>query len=109
MLDEKEYRQKIAETFNRIEQAFENVDPDLVECTQSQGALTLQLASGAKCILSGQPSVRQLWMAVAAKGVAIHFDWNVQRGEWLDDKGKDIELWSYLRTYLKESAQVEIP
>jgi CyaY protein len=108
MLNEKEYRQRIAETFSRIEQAFENVDPDRVECTQSQGALTLLAANGAKCILSAQPSVRQLWMAVAARGVAFHFDWNAEQAQWLDDKGRGIELWSYLRQYVKETAGVEL-
>ena len=109
MLDEKDYRQKIAETFDQIEKAFERIDPDLAECSQSQGALTILFPTGSKCILSAQPSVRQLWMAVAARGVAFHMNWDLAKRQWWDDKGKGVELWAYLRQYLRESAQVELP
>ncbi len=108
MLDEKVYRQMITDTFSRVEKLFEDVDPDLVECNTSQGALTLLLSSGAKCILSTQPSVRQLWMAVAAKGQAFHFNWDESKQQWWDDKGQGIEFWAYLKAYIWDAARVEL-
>jgi frataxin-like iron-binding protein CyaY len=59
-MDEKKYRLVLNATLQKVEKAFDQVDPDLAECSISQGALTIQFASGAKCILSGQPSVRRL-------------------------------------------------
>ncbi len=108
-MTEKEYRLKISETFDRIEKAFAEVDPDVVECEQSQGAMTLTLADGSRCILSAQPSVLQLWLALASRGVAFHF--NCEQGGWSyvwkDDKGKGIELFSYLTSYLNEVTKLE--
>lgn len=108
MISEQDYRKLIQSILAKIEAAFEAVDPDVVECEQQFGALTLKLASGARCILSAQPSVRQLWMAVASRGIAHHFSYDEARGQWLDDKGKGIEVLAYLRGYLKEEAGLEV-
>lgn len=96
------YRAKIKESFDRIERAFEMIDPDLVECSVQFGALTLVFSKGQKCILSAQPSVRQLWMALASHGKAYHFDYDSGAGVWRDDKGEGLELFSYLEKLLKE-------
>jgi CyaY protein len=104
MMSEKQFRERLGELFGRIEKAFDSVDPDQVECTVSQGALTLLFADGTKCILSGQPSVRQLWMAVAAQGVAFHFNFEEESGTWMDDKGRGIEATAYLAQYVREKA-----
>jgi len=108
MMTEVEYRKLIQGTFGVIEAAFENVDPDIAECDVSQGAMTIRLADGSKCILSAQPSVRQLWMAVAAKGTAYHFNYESSSGKWMDDKGRSIEALSFLRTYLREATGVDL-
>lgn len=107
-MEEAEYRKKIQQTLDQIERAFEEVDPDLAECEQSHGAMTIQLADGSRCILSAQPSVRQLWLAVAAKGIAFHFNYDEKRGQWRDDKGRDIEVLSYLRLYLREATGLDL-
>jgi len=107
-MDEREYRQKIQDVFDRVQDAFENVDPDIAECDQSQGAMTISLADGSRCILSAQPSVRQLWMAVASRGVAFHFNYDAGQASWIDDKGRGIEAVSYLKTYLKDATGLEL-
>lgn len=106
--DESHYRSVMKETLDRIEKAFDTVDPDVAECTVQFGALTIQLPTGARCILSSQPSVAQLWMAVAAKGVAYHFDYDLGKKAWWDDKGEGIEVLTYLQAFLLESAKLEI-
>ena len=112
MLDETTFRRRIQETFTRVENAFENVDPDLAECEQSLGSLTITFADRSRCILSTQPSVRQLWLAMAAKGTAVHFNLeNPPDGasyRWIDDKGKGIELLSFLEGYLSETSGTTI-
>ena len=107
-MDEKYYRNLISQTIARVNKALESVDPDLVECEDSQGALVLKFASGAKCILSAQPSVRQLWIAAAAKGVAYHFNWDEESKTWLDDRGKGIEALSFLETHISEGSGLSI-
>lgn len=101
--DEALYRGWIQKSFDRIEACFENVDPDWVECEQQFGALTLKLSNGSRTILSAQPSVRQLWLAMASKGMAYHFNYDVSKDQWFDDKGLGIELFACLRSFLKET------
>ncbi len=101
-MTETEYRALIQETFDRISRAFDDVDPDQAECERIPGSMTITLADGSRCILSSQPSVRQLWLALAAKGTAVHFNWDASREQWWDDKGKGIELKSFLSRYFQE-------
>lgn len=108
MLSETEYRQKVQSLFDNVESAFENIDPDVAECEQSFGALTIQLSHGMRCILSTQPSVRQIWLAVAARGVAYHFNYEPQKNLWIDDKNQGIELKNYLKSYLKDETSLEL-
>jgi iron donor protein CyaY len=105
---EAEFRTALQKTFDRIEDAFSEVDPDVVECDQSHGALTLRLADRSRVILSAQPSVRQLWLALAARGTAVHFDFDLAQGKWVDDKGQGFELLAYLQTYLREATGVQL-
>jgi CyaY protein len=102
------YRAKIKESFDRIGRAFDSVDPDVVECSVQFGALTLLFNKGKKCILSAQPSVGQLWMALASQGKAYHFDFDAASGLWRDDKGEGIELISFLENFLNEMTGLKI-
>ena len=105
---EAEYRRRVQAVFDRIEKAFAQVDPDVAECEQVMGSLTITLADQSRCILSSQPSVEQLWLALAAKGMAFHFNFDPIQKVWLDDKGKNIEILSYLSRYLEEATGKEI-
>lgn len=108
MSSEMEYRSRIQGVFDRIENAFENIDPDIAECEQSMGAMTLTLADRSRVILSAQPSVRQLWLALAAKGTAYHFNYDPHSEAWMDDKGKGVELIQFLESYLTEATKFPI-
>jgi iron-sulfur cluster assembly protein CyaY len=107
-LTESQFRQLAKSAYDRIEAQFDAVDPDQVECEVAQGALTLTLADGARWVLSQQPPVRQLWLAVASKGRAYHFDYDPASGRWLDDKGEGLELLSHLEALLSEVAALEV-
>ena len=109
-MQEGDYRRLIQELFDRVEKALDRaeVDPDVLEVDQSQGALTLRFGSGARCILSAQPSVRQLWMAVAARGEAFHFVFDPAQGKWLDDKGRGIDPLTYLASYIQEAVGITV-
>ena len=107
-MTESEFRQLAKTVYDRIEAQFDEVDPDLVECEVAQGALTLTLPDGARWVLSQQPPVRQLWLAVASKGRAYHFDFDPGSGRWVDDKGEGVELLGHLQGLLAEVADVKL-
>lgn len=106
MLEEKKYRQLLDETLDRIDRAFDDVDPDLAESILSQGALTVTMRGKDRLILSPQPSPRQLW--VAFKDRAWHFDWNAERACWLDDRGQDIEALALVTQLTRDAAGVTL-
>ncbi|MBI3535166.1 MAG: iron donor protein CyaY [Deltaproteobacteria bacterium] len=106
-LSEKEYREILKQTFDQIEAAFVDIDPDAAECEQSLGSMTISFQDGSKCVFSAQPSVRQLWVAIASKGLAYHFNYDFDKHEWLDDKGRGIEFKALLKSYLKEMTGVD--
>lgn len=105
---EADYRKCVQETFGVIAAQFEEVDPDQAECELAFGVLTISFPNRTKVILSAQPSVRQLWVAMAAKGTAVHFNYDSEKKQWLDDKGRGVELMSLMQQVLKESAGVEL-
>ena len=99
MIEEKIYRQLVDEAFHRIDAAFEEVDPDLAESTSSQGTLTILYQGKLRFILSPQAPVRQIW--VAFKDRAWHFDRDAA-GNWIDDRGRGIELYSLVEDTTRE-------
>jgi CyaY protein len=100
-MEESQFRAVVQKTLDRVARALESVDPDLAEYEMKPGQLTVIFADRSKCILSTQPSVRQLWLAAASKGTAYHFNW-VDSNSWVDDKGKGIELFAFLGSYFRE-------
>ncbi|MFZ9595617.1 MAG: iron donor protein CyaY [Bdellovibrionia bacterium] len=105
---ELEFRKKIDELFHRVEKAFDTVDPDVAECEQGLGTLTITLSDQSRCILSTQPSVKQLWLALASQGIAYHFNFDAQAQAWMDDKGRGIELLSFLSRFFKQEVGLEL-
>jgi iron donor protein CyaY len=107
-LSESEYRALIQKSMRRIESAFEGVDPDLAECEESMGSLTIQIPGHGRCILSAQPSVRQLWLALASKGIAIHFNYDSKSGKWIDDRGQNLELMAFLEKFFLDTLKMKV-
>jgi CyaY protein len=101
-ISEADFRKNMQSTLDVIEKGFTGVDPDLAECEQSLGSMTITFADRSRCILSAQPSVRQLWLALASRGTAYHFNWNSGNATWNDDKGRGIELLGFLESFFKE-------
>lgn len=107
-MEEREYRQLVDKAFQKIERAFDDIDPDDAEFVLAQGAATISFRDRSKCILSTQPAVRQIWLAAASKGIAYHFNYEASSASWRDDKGKGIELNSYVKGLVREIARVEL-
>jgi iron donor protein CyaY len=72
------------------------------------GSLTITFSDRSRCILSTQPSVQQLWLALASRGTAYHFNYDQVSGKWFDDKGKNVELMSFLEKFFQEVTGIGI-
>jgi len=106
-MEDKEYRQQVAVIFEHLAASFDMVDPDLAEAELSQGALTIATGKS-KIILSPQPPVQQIWFAAASLGVAVHFNYSADSDKWTDDKGRGLELFSYLEEVLEKTAGLRL-
>ena len=108
-LDEKAYDKLAARTLARIDQAFEEVDPDQVESVVSDGVVKLEFQGRRRpWVVSTQRAARQIWLA--AEQQAWHFahqgdDPQVER--WVAPKTGE-ELFATLSRLLREHEQLEV-
>ena len=98
-MDEALYNGLVAVAFKRILAAADGFDPDVLEADSTGDMLTLTSASRDKCIVNTQRAVKQIW--VAGSGQGIHFTYEPARAQWLDDKGKGLELYGFVSDVVK--------
>lgn len=96
VMEEKLFRQKVSQAMAVIQNALDKEDPDVIEAELSQGSLVITLSGKTKIILSQQPSVSQLWVAVASQGKAAHFEWSPNQEKWFDIKNPDENVYAYV-------------
>ncbi|RKH36330.1 iron donor protein CyaY [Corallococcus sicarius] len=99
MMDEARYNPLVAAAFKRIMAAADAFDPDVLEADSTGDMVTLTSSSREKCIINTQRAVRQLW--VAGQGQGIHFDYDEASRTWKDDKGRGLELFSFVAGVVK--------
>lgn len=105
-MDESRYQKLADEAFRAIGDAFETVDPDLVDCEIAGDVVTLTMRGGRKCVVNTQRPARQIWLAANAR--AWHFSWDEASRRWLDDKGRGDELLATLARIVKEGTGAEL-
>jgi iron donor protein CyaY len=105
-MDESSYRKQVDELLTRLDNRFENVDPDLAESEYSQGTLVITFNQAQKLILSPQTPLRQIWAAFRDR--AWHFSLDQASGRWLDDKETREELVSLVARLAHEQAGVDL-
>jgi CyaY protein len=105
-MDESTYQKLADEAFHTIDGAFEDVDPDLVDCEIAGDVVTLTLLGGKRCIVNTQRPTRQIWLAANAR--AWHFSWDERARRWMDDKGRGDDLFTALTRIVKEGAGVDV-
>src|SRR4051812_4421811 len=71
-MDEATFDKASRDELRAIEDAFEDVDPDDIEVSTSDGVLRLDLRDGTKIVINSHRAARQIWMAAVAS--AWHFD-----------------------------------
>lgn len=106
MIDEARYNQLVAAVFKRLLAAADAIDPDLLEADSTGDMVTLTARSREKCIVNTQRAVRQIW--VAGKSQGIHFSHDEATGTWKDDKGKGLELFSFVADVVKDISGADL-
>lgn len=106
MMDEPRYLRLVDETFKKIQDGLEDVDPDDVEAYAAGDVLTITFRDRSKCVVNTQRPTRQVWLA--ARSRAWHFNYDEAAGRWIDDKGRGDELFATLGDVIKTTAGVEV-
>jgi CyaY protein len=107
MMDEARYNQLVSALFKRMLAAADALDPDVLEAESTGDMLTLTTPTREKCIVNTQRAVRQIW--VAGKGQGIHFTYDDATGTWKDDKGKGLELFTFVADVVRELSGQDFP
>jgi len=103
-MDEASFDKAARDELSQLEDAFSDIDPDLVEVSVSDGVLRLDLRDGTKIVINSHRAARQIWMAAIAS--AWHFDPGGD-GRWRAGKSGE-ELHATLAKLLRERIGVEV-
>jgi CyaY protein len=105
-MDEKTYQALADAALHSIMAAFEDVDPELVDCDTAGDVVTMTLKGGRRCVVNTQRPARQIWLAANSR--AWHFSWDESTRRWVDDKGREDDLFATIARIVKEAAGVEV-
>ena len=103
-MDEASFDQAARDELRRIEDAFAEIDPDLVEVSSSEGVLRLDLRDGTKIVINSHRAAGQIWMAAVAS--AWHFDPRTD-GSWYAAKSGE-ELRATVTKLVRERIGVDV-
>jgi CyaY protein len=104
-VDDRSYERLASETFKRVLDLFQDVDPEDADVEPSGDVIRIDLRGGGRIVLNTQRPVHQLWLAGGQS--AWHFSYDAERGCWLDDKGRG-ELFAILRTLTKNAIGLDL-
>ena len=105
-MDRQEYLRLADDCLARVARWADGFDPDELECTSTDGVVTLEFADRARFVLNRQTAANQMWFAAVAR--AWHFDWNAQRRAWLDDAKEQEIAESEAATFSDEDDAVRL-
>ena len=91
---------------SHIEEVLDEVDPDDIDVSSSDGVLRLTLRDGVQVVINTHRAARQIWMAAVAS--AWHFNPPAEPGgPWRTAEGD--ELRATLGSVVKQRIGLEIP
>ena len=105
-MDERAYEKLASDTFKRVLDLFEAVDPDDADVEPSGDVIRIDLRNGQRIVLNTQRPARQIWLAGGQS--AWHFSYDAGSARWLDDKGRG-ELFDTLRTLTRDAIGLSLP
>jgi len=103
-MDEASFDHVARAELRHIEDAFADIDPDLVEVSSSEGVLRLDLRDGTKIVINSHRAAGQIWMAAVAS--AWHFDPRTD-GSWYAAKSGE-ELRATVTKLVRERIGVDV-
>ena len=102
-MDERTYERLAADTFKRVLDLFEDVDPEDADIESAGDVIRIDLRGGQRIVLNTQRPVRQIWLAGGQS--AWHFSYD--GASWQDDKGRG-ELFDILRAMTRDAIGLEL-
>lgn len=105
-MDERTYEKLATDTFKRVLDLFEAVDPDDADVEPSGDVIRIDLRDGQRIVLNTQRPARQIWLAGGQS--AWHFSYDAGSSTWQDDKGRG-ELFQTLRVLTKQAIGLSLP
>jgi len=106
-MDESTFDRLGRDELTYLEEKLDQLDPDEVEISTSDGVLTLTLRDGVRVVVNTHRAARQIWMAAVAS--AWHFDppstGDPEQG-WRTADGQ--ELRSTLRSVIRQRIGLEV-
>lgn len=105
-MDESLYLRLADETFRKIQDGLEPLDPDVVDYDLQHDVLEITFADDSVCVINTQRPTRQIWMAWNRR--AWHFDWDDAKQQWLDDKGEGVELLAHVRAVVRDKTGLDL-
>lgn len=106
MIDEQRYQHLADAAYRRIGDAFEDIDPEVVDCEIAGDVVTLTFKGNKRAIVNTQRPTRQIWLAAGAR--AWHFTYDEKNDRWMDDKGQGNELFATIALIVKEMGGVSV-
>jgi CyaY protein len=106
MMDESRYLKIVDQTFRKLQDAFEHIDPDEIDVYMAGDVLTLAFRNGVRCVINTQRPVRQIWLAARAN--AWHFNYDEAGARWIDDKGRGDELLGCVTRIVKDNSGLDV-
>lgn len=103
-MDEATFKQRSHEAIERVRQAVDAEDPDVVEAVMDGDVLKLVFPSGVPYVLNTQRPTREVWLA--ADRQAWHFRYDGTH--WLDKKGTGAELLQTIAALILKRAGIAI-
>ncbi|MDT8445526.1 MAG: iron donor protein CyaY [bacterium] len=92
-MKDSEFVQRTQKIYDRVFDAFDEIDPDLAEADESSDNVRITFANGVVFVLNRQRPLHQVWLATKKNG--YHFNLDEGQDAWICDKtGK--ELFSLL-------------
>ena len=83
-MESRPYTQLADRCLEHVASWLERFDPDEVDFATSDGVVTLEFPDGVRYVLNRQSAASQMWFAAGAR--AWHYDWDPERGAWVDDR-----------------------
>jgi CyaY protein len=98
-MDAAEFVKRADRCLEQVARELEDFDPDELDYGTSDGVVTLEFADRTRFVLNRQAGSHQMWFAAGAR--AWHYDWDAERGAWVDDRDGH-ELFANLSRVVSE-------